>query len=57
VVGWLAEDGHEIVVFHWGRTERDLPPGVKYILGDRRNLEYFADELRRLAPEVVLASR
>jgi nucleoside-diphosphate-sugar epimerase len=38
VVGRLAEDGHEVIVFHRGRKERDLPPGVKHILGGRRNL-------------------
>ena len=54
VVRRLAEDGHEVVVFHRGRTEAKLPEGVGRILGDRRNLGDFADEFRRFAPEVVL---
>src|SRR5918997_3412558 len=54
VVRRLAERGHEVVVFHRGRTERDLPPGVEHMLGDRQNLGDFADEFRRFAPEVVL---
>ena len=54
VLGWLAEAGHEVVSFHRGRTEADLPPLVKHIRGDRRSLGDFADEFRRFAPEVVL---
>ena len=38
VVRRLAERGHEVVVFHRGRTERDLPPGVEHMLGDRQSL-------------------
>jgi nucleoside-diphosphate-sugar epimerase len=54
VVRRLAEVGHEVLVFHRGREETDLLPGVKHILGDRSNLGDFAEEFRRLAPEVVL---
>jgi nucleoside-diphosphate-sugar epimerase len=54
VVRRLAEVGHEVVVFHRGREETDLPPGVKRIVGDRSNLGDFAEEFRRFAPEVVL---
>jgi nucleoside-diphosphate-sugar epimerase len=54
VVRRLAERGHEVVVFHRGRTERDLPPGVEHMLGDRQSLGDFAGEFRRFAPEVVL---
>jgi nucleoside-diphosphate-sugar epimerase len=50
----LAGTGHEVVVFHRGRTGADLPEGVGRITGDRRNLADFAGEFRSLAPEVVL---
>ena len=53
-VGRLAEAGHEVAVFHRGRTEAELPEGVGRVVGDRRNLGDFVGEFRRLAPEVVL---
>src|SRR5215211_5607174 len=54
VVRHLAEAGHEVVVFHRGRTEASLPEGVGRITGDRNNLGNLAGEFRRRAPEVVL---
>ncbi|MGZ3617915.1 MAG: NAD-dependent epimerase/dehydratase family protein [Ktedonobacteraceae bacterium] len=54
VVRSLSEQGHEVTVFHRGQTRTDLPRGVREILGDRRSLHEKADELPRLAPEVVL---
>ena len=54
VVRRLVDGGHEVTVFHRGRTEAELPEGVRRVEGDRRMLEEHADELRRLAPEVVL---
>ena len=50
----LAGAGHEVVVFHRGLTAPDLPEGVGRIRGDRKDLESFAGEFRRIAPEVVL---
>ena len=50
----LAGAGHEVVVFHRGRTMAELPDGVGRITGDRKDLRSSAGELRRLAPEVVL---
>jgi nucleoside-diphosphate-sugar epimerase len=50
----LAEAGHEVAVFHRGRTGGELPEGVVRITGDRRRLGDHADTLTRLAPEVVL---
>ncbi len=50
----LAGTGHEVALFHRGRTVADLPEGVEHIPGDRRNLRGFAGEFRRFAPEVVL---
>lgn len=50
----LVEAGHEVTVFHRGRTEAELPVDVGHIHGDRRHLTDFADDFGRLAPEVVL---
>lgn len=50
----LAAAGHSVTVFHRGRTRAELPPGVRRILGDRQNLADFADEFRRVAPQVVI---
>ena len=46
--------GHEVAVFHRGRTQADLPPGVEHILGDRHRLDDHAAEFRRFGPEVVV---
>lgn len=54
VVRRLVDGGHEVVVFHRGRTGADLPEGARRFEGDRRRLEEHSDGLRRLAPEVVL---
>jgi nucleoside-diphosphate-sugar epimerase len=54
VVHRLMDMGHEIALFHRGQTEADLPAGVQHILGDRKHLGNFADELRRFAPQTVL---
>jgi nucleoside-diphosphate-sugar epimerase len=50
----LDDLGHEIVLFHRGQTQADLPAGVKHVLGDRRRLTDFADELKDFAPRLVL---
>ena len=34
----LVALGHEVAVFHRGRTGADLPPAVEHILGDRHDL-------------------
>jgi nucleoside-diphosphate-sugar epimerase len=54
VVRALREQEHEITVFHRGKTQVDLPQGVREMLGDRRPLTRHAVELQDLAPEVVL---
>jgi nucleoside-diphosphate-sugar epimerase len=54
VVRSLSNDGHEVVVFHRGKTSTNLPSGVREILGDRRPLAPFAGELRRFEPDIVL---
>ena len=50
----LAEEGHEVTVFHRGRTDADLPAGVGRILGDRERLGDSAREFGRFSPEVVV---
>ena len=50
----LAAAGHEVVVFHRGQTNADLPASVRHILGDRERLGDFAGEFKRFAPQVVL---
>ncbi len=50
----LAGAGHEVAVFHRGRTATEMPEGVGHFLGDRQGLEDHADELRSFGPEVVL---
>lgn len=50
----LAEAGHEVILFHRGRTEAALPSEVRHVHGD---LDQFADhvpELRALVPEIVV---
>ena len=54
VVRRLVDGGHGVTVFHRGQKEADLPEGVERVWGDRRRLEECANELRRLAPDVVL---
>jgi nucleoside-diphosphate-sugar epimerase len=57
VVRQLAERGNEITVYHRGKTQADLPNGVRRLLGERSELPGRRDELARLAPEVVLDMR
>lgn len=54
VVARLCEEGHEVSIFHRGKTKATLPAGVTEMLGDRNHLPEYASELRQLAPEVVL---
>lgn len=54
VVWKLHDMGHCVTVFHRGKTEADLPPGVHPIKGARKNLYRFKDAFRKIAPDVVL---
>ena len=51
---YLVDQGHQVTVFHRGQHYADLPSTVNRILGDRHELDRFAGEFERLAPEVVL---
>src|SRR6185312_16295017 len=50
----LAQQGHEITIFHRGRASAALPAGVKHLLGDRNDIASHVHDFRRLAPEVVI---
>lgn len=54
VVRQLHEQGHQVTVFHRGRSQADLPESVAYIHGDRSHLSDFREEFRSLAPDVVI---
>jgi nucleoside-diphosphate-sugar epimerase len=50
----LATRGHEITVFHRGDHEPDLPAPVRHVHGDLTRWDEHVDELRALAPDVVV---
>lgn len=54
VVRRLVNMEHEVILFHRGQTEADLPGGVQHIPGDREHLANLANELVSLAPQIVL---
>jgi nucleoside-diphosphate-sugar epimerase len=54
VVRHLDELGHELLLYHRGETEADLPEGIRHVHGDRWGLGSDADELARFAPQIVL---
>jgi nucleoside-diphosphate-sugar epimerase len=57
VVRRLTSAGHDVAVFHRGRTNADLPAGVAAIIGDRAELAAHRDTFARFAPGVVLDMR
>jgi nucleoside-diphosphate-sugar epimerase len=54
VVRRLHALGHEITLFHRGRTAAEVPPGVTHVLGDRADLLGSVPRFKGLAPDVVL---
>jgi nucleoside-diphosphate-sugar epimerase len=50
----LVEDGHNVAVFHRGRTETELPLVVQHIHGEREDLSTFVADFKKFAPDVVL---
>ena len=50
----LIEQGHDVTVFHRGKSDTPLPSGVRHLHGDRKALADFAPTFRDFAPEVVL---
>jgi nucleoside-diphosphate-sugar epimerase len=54
VVRQLAEQSHEVTVFHRGRSKADLPGTVRVVYGDRKQLYDFKAAFESLAPRAVL---
>ncbi|PYS51327.1 MAG: NAD-dependent dehydratase [Acidobacteria bacterium] len=54
VVQRLANEGHDITIFHRGETEADSRVRVQEIHGDRRELSSFVAEFKTVKPDVVL---
>ena len=50
----LVNRGHEVAVFHRGKTELFFPSNVRIVVGDRNRLSEHAAALRKLEPEVVI---
>ena len=46
--------GHNVTVFHRGKTEAELPESVEHIYGDRKRLGEYKEVFKRLGPDVVL---
>jgi nucleoside-diphosphate-sugar epimerase len=54
LVHCLVTQGHEVAVFHRGRTTTAPPVGVCSVVGDRHRLADYAEDFRRFGPDVVV---
>ena len=54
VVRLLAEQGHDLTVFHRGETETDVPSGVRHVHEDVSTFSEHVGSLRSDEPEIVL---
>ena len=54
IVRSLFKNGHELTLFHRGKSQVELPNGVDHIIGDRQNLSDFTDQLKEFEPQLVL---
>ena len=54
VVRSLIELGHQVTVFHRGKTEIPASSQVRHVHGDFSEFGNHTQELRRLSPEIVL---
>lgn len=54
VVKRLHDAGHEVILFHRGQTQGDLPCKATSIIGDRQRLMDFSSEFKRLVPQIVI---
>jgi nucleoside-diphosphate-sugar epimerase len=54
VIQKLCEMGHEVTIFHRGKTAAELPKEVRHLLSDRSQLNQMQSELKHLSPQVVL---
>jgi nucleoside-diphosphate-sugar epimerase len=50
----LVRAGHDVVVFHRGEAEPELPAAVRHVHGDFRSFADHVERLRALAPNVVV---
>ncbi|MBR8838550.1 MAG: hypothetical protein DSM106950_32245 [Stigonema ocellatum SAG 48.90 = DSM 106950] len=50
----LTAMGHEVTLFHRGKTIAELPIDVHEILGDRTHLLEFKSKFEEISPQVVL---
>src|SRR5438132_14427589 len=48
----LIEAGHDLTIFHRGQTTAELP--ANHISGERRDLQAFTSEFKRIKPDVTL---
>ncbi|MEW6142613.1 MAG: NAD-dependent epimerase/dehydratase family protein [Chloroflexota bacterium] len=53
LVRYLISQGHDVTILNRGRTQAQLPPGVKRLFADRRDTEAFHKALAGLAFEAV----
>lgn len=54
VVRQLVTMGHDVTVFHRGKTKADLPENVNHIYGDRSQLQDYKNQFETLSPDVVV---
>jgi nucleoside-diphosphate-sugar epimerase len=45
---------HEVTILHRGQPEREDAKGVGHISGDRNRLSDYRDQLKRIAPDVIV---
>lgn len=54
VVKRLHAQGHEVTLFHRGKSKAALPDDIKQMYGDRNNLTDFQNEFKKIKPDVIL---
>jgi nucleoside-diphosphate-sugar epimerase len=54
IVRALVARGHELIVFHRGESEPELPEEVRHVHADLGEFERHVGDLRAFAPDVVL---
>ncbi len=54
VVRQLVTMGHDVTLFHRGKTKAELPDNVNHIYGNRSQLNDYKSEFERLSPDVVV---
>jgi len=54
VVRHLVTMGHDVTIFHRGKTKAELPENVHHIFGERSQLQDYKNEFEKLSPDVVV---